>query len=147
MPNLIRLALSCVPRMHEKLLESEETDNRWVYALGDCSQSVFGVSAESMQCSYDHNGNSVPTILLLMQERLYHQGGLKVRFAKPHSSIGSFFSFRWEFWCNGQLWCSRQKAFSGSTQRTATMNMSETSSTRASSPWTSTYIALPASSR
>lgn len=42
------------------------------------SQSVFGVSAESMQCSYDHNGNSVPTILLLMQERLYHQGGLKV---------------------------------------------------------------------
>lgn len=41
------------------------------------SQSVFGVSAESMQCSYDLNGNSVPTILLLMQERLYHQGGLK----------------------------------------------------------------------
>lgn len=42
-----------------------------------CSASVFGVSAESMQCSYDTNGNSVPTILLLMQERLYSQGGLK----------------------------------------------------------------------
>lgn len=43
-----------------------------------CSASVFGVSAESMQCSYDSKGNSVPTILLLMQERLYSQGGLKV---------------------------------------------------------------------
>ncbi|KAF7818254.1 rho GTPase-activating protein 2 [Senna tora] len=41
------------------------------------SVSVFGVSAESMQCSYDSKGNSVPTILLLMQERLYTQGGLK----------------------------------------------------------------------
>ncbi|MFQ6633574.1 hypothetical protein Gotur_010542, partial [Gossypium turneri] len=30
-----------------------------------------------MQCSFDPNGNSVPTILLLMQERLYSQGGLK----------------------------------------------------------------------
>lgn len=43
-----------------------------------CSASVFGVSSESMQCSYDSRGNSVPTILLLMQERLYQQGGLKV---------------------------------------------------------------------
>lgn len=41
------------------------------------SASVFGVSAESMQCTYDSKGNSVPTILLLMQERLYSQGGLK----------------------------------------------------------------------
>ncbi|XP_043720336.1 rho GTPase-activating protein 2-like isoform X2 [Telopea speciosissima] len=41
------------------------------------SASVFGVSAESMQCSYDSKGNSVPTILLLMQERLYSQAGLK----------------------------------------------------------------------
>lgn len=41
------------------------------------SASVFGVSAESMQCSYDRHGNSVPTILLLLQERLYDQGGLK----------------------------------------------------------------------
>ncbi|KAG9154127.1 hypothetical protein Leryth_000622 [Lithospermum erythrorhizon] len=30
-----------------------------------------------MQCSFDKRGNSVPTILLLMQERLYIQGGLK----------------------------------------------------------------------
>ncbi|KDP21544.1 hypothetical protein JCGZ_22015 [Jatropha curcas] len=41
------------------------------------SASVFGVSAESMQCSFDSKGNSVPTILLLMQDRLYSQGGLK----------------------------------------------------------------------
>ncbi|WCJ21434.1 Rho GTPase-activating protein 2 [Euphorbia peplus] len=41
------------------------------------SVTVFGVSAESMQCSYDSKGNSVPTILLLMQERLYSQEGLK----------------------------------------------------------------------
>ncbi|XP_009122165.2 rho GTPase-activating protein 2 [Brassica rapa] len=41
------------------------------------SVSVFGVSAESMQCSYDNKGNSVPTILLLMQQRLYSQQGLK----------------------------------------------------------------------
>lgn len=31
-----------------------------------------------MQCSYDTRGNSVPTILLLMQEKLYAQDGLKV---------------------------------------------------------------------
>eukprot|EP00252_Welwitschia_mirabilis_P005405 TRINITY_DN1588_c0_g1_i3.p1 TRINITY_DN1588_c0_g1~~TRINITY_DN1588_c0_g1_i3.p1 ORF type:complete len:373 (-),score=88.44 TRINITY_DN1588_c0_g1_i3:790-1908(-) len=30
-----------------------------------------------MQLSYDSRGNSVPTILLLMQERLYSQGGLR----------------------------------------------------------------------
>ncbi|KAK9726185.1 hypothetical protein RND81_05G196400 [Saponaria officinalis] len=41
------------------------------------SASVFGVSAESMQCSYDPKGNSVPIILLLLQERLYSQDGLK----------------------------------------------------------------------
>ncbi|XP_010522670.1 PREDICTED: rho GTPase-activating protein 2-like [Tarenaya hassleriana] len=41
------------------------------------SVSVYGVSAESMQCSYDQKGNSIPTILLLMQERLYSHGGLK----------------------------------------------------------------------
>jgi len=39
---------------------------------------VFGVSAKSMQCSYDERGNSVPTILLMMQRRLYSEGGLKV---------------------------------------------------------------------
>ncbi|KAE8724061.1 Rho GTPase-activating protein 3 [Hibiscus syriacus] len=41
------------------------------------SASVFGVSAKSMQCSYDDRGNSVPTILLMMQRRLYSEGGLK----------------------------------------------------------------------
>ncbi|KAH7286698.1 hypothetical protein KP509_32G018700 [Ceratopteris richardii] len=42
------------------------------------STSAFGVSVESMQCSFDAYGNSVPTILLLLQERLYEQGGLKI---------------------------------------------------------------------
>lgn len=41
------------------------------------SASVFGVSTQSMQCSYDTRGNSVPTILLMMQRRLYEQGGLQ----------------------------------------------------------------------
>ncbi|KAJ4841967.1 Rho GTPase-activating protein 1 [Turnera subulata] len=41
------------------------------------SATVFGVSTESMQLSYDTRGNSVPTILLLMQSRLYAQGGLQ----------------------------------------------------------------------
>ncbi|KAK8957414.1 hypothetical protein KSP39_PZI000867 [Platanthera zijinensis] len=41
------------------------------------SISVFGVSAESMKCSHDTRGNSVPTILLSMQRHLYSQGGLK----------------------------------------------------------------------
>ncbi|XP_050141474.1 rho GTPase-activating protein 1-like isoform X3 [Malus sylvestris] len=42
------------------------------------STTVFGVSTESMQLSYDSRGNSVPTILLLMQGRLYAEGGLQV---------------------------------------------------------------------
>ncbi|XP_059646667.1 rho GTPase-activating protein 5-like [Cornus florida] len=41
------------------------------------SASVFGVSTESMQLSFDSRGNSVPTILLMMQRRLYAQGGLQ----------------------------------------------------------------------
>ncbi|KAM7273824.1 hypothetical protein ACFE04_028488 [Oxalis oulophora] len=41
------------------------------------SATVFGVSTESMQLSYDTRGNSVPTILLLMQRHLYIQGGLQ----------------------------------------------------------------------
>uniref|UniRef100_A0A7N0VEL2 Rho GTPase activating protein n=1 Tax=Kalanchoe fedtschenkoi TaxID=63787 RepID=A0A7N0VEL2_KALFE len=41
------------------------------------STSVFGVSTESMQLSYDARSNSVPTILLLMQRHLYSQGGLQ----------------------------------------------------------------------
>lgn len=43
-----------------------------------CSTSVFGVSTESMQLSFDSRGNSVPTILLMMQQRLYMQEGLQV---------------------------------------------------------------------
>uniref|UniRef100_A0A0D9VJI1 Rho-GAP domain-containing protein n=1 Tax=Leersia perrieri TaxID=77586 RepID=A0A0D9VJI1_9ORYZ len=41
------------------------------------SVSVFGVSPTSMQCSYDNRGNSVPTILLTMQRKLYQLGGLQ----------------------------------------------------------------------
>ncbi|PKI38510.1 hypothetical protein CRG98_041075 [Punica granatum] len=41
------------------------------------STRVFGVSTESMQLSFDSRGNSVPTILLLMQRHLYARGGLK----------------------------------------------------------------------
>ncbi|KAH6796523.1 Rho GTPase activating protein with PAK-box/P21-Rho-binding domain-containing protein [Perilla frutescens var. hirtella] len=41
------------------------------------SVSVCGVSADSMKWSYDARCNSVPTILLLMQEKLYALGGLK----------------------------------------------------------------------
>ncbi|XP_014519745.1 rho GTPase-activating protein 5 [Vigna radiata var. radiata] len=41
------------------------------------SATVFGVSTESMQLSYDTRGNSVPTILLLMQRHLYTLGGLQ----------------------------------------------------------------------
>lgn len=41
------------------------------------SVSVFGVSPTSMQCSYDRRGNSVPTILLTMQKKLYSLGGLQ----------------------------------------------------------------------
>ncbi|XP_065631347.1 rho GTPase-activating protein 1 [Quercus suber] len=41
------------------------------------STTVFGVSTESMQLSYDSRGNSVPTILLLMQKHLYALGGLQ----------------------------------------------------------------------
>lgn len=50
----------------------------YVFIFTFFSVSVFGVSAKSMQCSYDNRGNSVPTILLRMQKRLYTEGGLKV---------------------------------------------------------------------
>lgn len=41
------------------------------------SATVFGVSTNSMQLSFDNRGNSVPTILLMMQQRLYALGGLR----------------------------------------------------------------------
>ncbi|XP_051228541.1 rho GTPase-activating protein 2-like [Lolium perenne] len=40
------------------------------------SKTAFGVSTESMQCAHDARGNSVPSILLHLQRRLYDQGGL-----------------------------------------------------------------------
>ena len=49
------------------------------------SANVFGVSTESMQLSFDARGNSVPTILLLMQRHLYAQGGLQVFILAPMS--------------------------------------------------------------
>ncbi|URE13688.1 rhoGAP domain containing protein [Musa troglodytarum] len=51
------------------------------------STTVFGVSTESMQCSYDRRGNSVPTILLLMQRRLYEQGGLRAWFRELPTGV------------------------------------------------------------
>ncbi|XP_010543793.1 PREDICTED: rho GTPase-activating protein 4 isoform X2 [Tarenaya hassleriana] len=41
------------------------------------SCTVFGVSTESMQLSFDSRGNSVPTILLMMQRHLCAKGGLQ----------------------------------------------------------------------
>ncbi|CAM8910402.1 unnamed protein product [Rhodiola kirilowii] len=45
--------------------------------LLSASASVFGVTTESMQLSFDQRGNIVPTILLMMQQRLYDLGGLQ----------------------------------------------------------------------
>ncbi|KAG8065918.1 hypothetical protein GUJ93_ZPchr0004g38968 [Zizania palustris] len=42
------------------------------------SASVFGVSPTSLQSSYDQRGNSVPTILLMIQRKLYQREGLKI---------------------------------------------------------------------
>ncbi|KAH6784383.1 Rho GTPase activating protein with PAK-box/P21-Rho-binding domain-containing protein [Perilla frutescens var. hirtella] len=39
--------------------------------------TVFGVSTESIQLSFDPRDNSIPTILLIMQMHLYYQGGLQ----------------------------------------------------------------------
>ncbi|KAI3688101.1 hypothetical protein L1987_81809 [Smallanthus sonchifolius] len=41
------------------------------------SATVFGVSTESMQLSYDSRGNIIPVIIMLMQQYLYSQGGLQ----------------------------------------------------------------------
>ncbi|CAM6007911.1 unnamed protein product [Sphagnum balticum] len=49
----------------------------WHYAFCG-NERVFGVAAEDMECGYDSRGNSVPCILLRMQERLYQTGALKV---------------------------------------------------------------------
>ncbi|XP_006652676.2 rho GTPase-activating protein 3-like [Oryza brachyantha] len=42
------------------------------------SVNVFGVSPTSLQSAFDHRGNSVPTILLMMQRKLYEREGLKI---------------------------------------------------------------------
>nr|CAB3462224.1 unnamed protein product [Digitaria exilis] len=64
-------------RFHGFLGLPVEFEDEMPCRVPSASASVFGVSAESMQCTYDGKGNSVPTILLLMQETLYAQGGLK----------------------------------------------------------------------
>ncbi|RLM98984.1 rho GTPase-activating protein 2 [Panicum miliaceum] len=64
-------------RFHGFLGLPVEFEDEMPCRVPSASASVFGVSAESMQCTYDGKGNSVPTILVLMQERLYAQGGLK----------------------------------------------------------------------
>ncbi|OEL22710.1 Rho GTPase-activating protein 2 [Dichanthelium oligosanthes] len=64
-------------RFHGFLGLPVEFEDEMPCRVPSASASVFGVSAESMQCTYDGKGNSVPTILLHMQERLYAQGGLK----------------------------------------------------------------------
>ncbi|ONK56289.1 uncharacterized protein A4U43_C10F6190 [Asparagus officinalis] len=56
----------------------DELEPERLRRVPSASVSVFGVSAESMQCSHDNRGNSVPTILLSMQRHLYSQGGLQV---------------------------------------------------------------------
>ncbi|KAL5710373.1 Rho GTPase-activating protein 4 [Ranunculus cassubicifolius] len=46
-------------------------------SVPSASRTIFGVSMEAMKYSYDTRGNTVPTILLQMQKRLYAQGGLE----------------------------------------------------------------------
>jgi hypothetical protein len=69
----------------------EEYENEVPRPTPSASQNVFGVSAESMQCSYDLQGNMVPTILLLLQKRLYDQGGLKVFYLLPSLAVSFLF--------------------------------------------------------
>lgn len=118
--------------------------------LNSCSASVFGVSPESMQCGYDDKGNSVPKILLLMQERLYAQDGLKVGVFRLFS--GSAFSIvvwelqkvsgrsRTEYFFLNYFCNFSQRGSSGSPRRTARRSMSGSSSTAASCLTTSTCI-------
>ncbi|KAK4773617.1 hypothetical protein SAY87_028636 [Trapa incisa] len=54
-----------------------ELEHDLIRRAPSASAHVFGVSTESMQLSFDSRGNSVPTILLLMQQRLYEEGGLQ----------------------------------------------------------------------
>uniref|UniRef100_M8BAF8 Rho GTPase-activating protein 22 n=1 Tax=Aegilops tauschii TaxID=37682 RepID=M8BAF8_AEGTA len=69
------------------------------------SASVFGVSPESMQCGYDDRGNSVPKILLLMQERLYSQDGLKAWFRELPEGVLDSLSPEQVLNCNTEEQC------------------------------------------
>ncbi|KAK9086596.1 hypothetical protein Syun_028990 [Stephania yunnanensis] len=73
----ISMSVSAYSRFRAEIILCSVLDLISHFEVNSCSASVFGVSAASMQCSYDSKGNSVPTILLLMQDRLYSQGGLK----------------------------------------------------------------------
>ncbi|CAA0818250.1 Rho GTPase-activating protein 2 [Striga hermonthica] len=53
-----------------------------------------------MQCSYDNRGNSVPTILLLMQERLYSQGLIKAWFRELPAGVLDGLSLEQVLQCN-----------------------------------------------
>nr|GEZ15794.1 hypothetical protein [Tanacetum cinerariifolium] len=53
----------------------------------DTKKRVFAVSTELLWCSYDPRGNSLPMILLLMQERLYAQRGGAVDWKSVKQSI------------------------------------------------------------
>ncbi|RLN03321.1 rho GTPase-activating protein 2 [Panicum miliaceum] len=75
--DVLHVAHVTFDRFHGFLGLPVEFEDEMPCRVPSASASVFGVSAESMQCTYDGKGNSVPTILLLMQERLYSQGGLK----------------------------------------------------------------------
>ncbi|XP_078170075.1 rho GTPase-activating protein 1-like [Carex rostrata] len=55
----------------------DEFEPEALHRAPSASATVFGVSVESMQCSLDSRGNSVPKVLLLLQNKLYAQGGLK----------------------------------------------------------------------
>ncbi|KAK6158953.1 hypothetical protein DH2020_006267 [Rehmannia glutinosa] len=70
------------------------------------SASVFGVSAQSMQCSYDQRGNSVPTILLRMQTRLYSEGGLQAWFRELPSGVLDSLTPEQVMHCNTEEECS-----------------------------------------
>jgi len=68
----------------------------------------------SFSVSYDSKGNCIPTILLMMQDRLYSQGDLKVSITKPLNvqTVG-IFMLTLQYWMNCLTfdfgWFSRQK--------------------------------------
>uniref|UniRef100_A0A1D1Y3G7 Rho GTPase-activating protein gacA n=1 Tax=Anthurium amnicola TaxID=1678845 RepID=A0A1D1Y3G7_9ARAE len=75
--NVRHVAHVTFDRFHGFLWLPEELQPQVPRRVPSASENAFGVSIESMQCSYDPRGNSVPTILLLLQRRLYVQGGLQ----------------------------------------------------------------------